>query len=92
MRAETPTWEPNREVGPIGIMGLYQFHGGVMKLPEFDSRPQPGDALYSAPDDGEDGKMVANIVIGVACLVALFVFGFGGLVDIAVSVLRAILN
>lgn len=64
-----------------------------MKLPEYDNRPLPAEPLYSSPgSDTEDAKMTFLIIFGVLCLIGYFYFGLGGLLDLAVSFLRAILN
>jgi hypothetical protein len=80
LRIRSLQWRPNSK-------------GVAMKLPEYDDRPQAGETLYSPPGrDTEDAKMTFLIIFGVLCLIGYFYFGLGGLLDIAVSFLRAILN
>lgn len=64
-----------------------------MKLPQYDSRPQPGEALYSDPSAGErEAKGTFMAVAGVLCLLGFLVFGVGGAFTLLLSALRDLLN
>lgn len=64
-----------------------------MKLPEYDNRPQPGESLYSSPDDGaENIKMGLLALFGILALIGFFVFGIGGMLTLLLNFLHAIIN